>query len=392
MQVEEVVSSAALPLYRREWRDLLEASPDAEVFQSYEWISSWLDAFWPERPIAFLFVRRAGRLVAVAPLVPDDAGGLGCRRSLVLPVNPHASRSDFLLAADAREALDAVLAHLLRTRRKFRISWRLREGSPVLGALRERAARHGLRVLQTAGPLSPVARLPRSWSEYLASRTAHVRHELGRKRRKLERSGRVELRMLTTPQDGALGFDDLLRVEEGSWKQAAGSAFSADSSVARFYSRLAERCAAAGWLRIHLLCLDGRPVAHVFGLEHAKRYYALKTSYLEELAQASPGSVVFGHALQDACERGVRTFEFLGVESRWKAELADSVSRTAQVCAFTAGLLRCQACALLEERLKPALKEHAPALVSLRRRLGANGSGPPSPLARFDERAKPPSA
>jgi len=369
VDIEEVGSAEALWHNREEWSALLEAVPHAEVFQSFEWLSAWLDAFWRGRPIAFLFVRESGRLRALAPLLPDDRGELWCPGSLVLPVNPHASRCEILVAAEPRASLEAVLDRLARTRGGFRLAWRATDArSPLLAALAEVAPRRRMLTLTRPGPVSPVARLPGTWDGYLAARTPRVRHELARKRRRLEREGRVEIRALTTPEECARAFPELLRIEDASWKQRTASAFTADASVERFYADLGRRCAAAGWLRIHLLSLDSRPIAHVYGLAFRDRYYALKTSYDEGYSRLSPGSVLIAHALRDACERGLAAFDFLGVESRWKADLADDAIACTRVCAFTAGMLRCRACALVEGRLKPEIRRRAPGLVRLRRR------------------------
>jgi CelD/BcsL family acetyltransferase involved in cellulose biosynthesis len=369
VEVEEVVSAGALAGHREEWNRLLETAPEAEVFQSYEWLTAWLDAFWRDRPIAFLFVRESGRLRGLAPLLPDTDGEIWCPGSLVLPVNLHATRCEILTAGEPRACLQAVVDHLRRTRGGFRLGWRATDArSPVLAALAEVSGVRRLRTLARPGPVSPVARLRGSWEAYLASRSRHVRHELGRKRRRLEREGGFEIRAFTTPEDWTRAYPELLRIEDASWKRRTSSAISTDPDVARFYAELGRRSAEAGWLRFHLLRLASRPIAHVYGLAFRDRYYALKTSYDQAYADLSPGSVLVGHALRDACQAGLDTFDFLGVESRWKEALADDAVGCSRTCVFTPGMIRCRACALVEGTLKPEIKRRAPGLVALRRR------------------------
>ena len=44
------------------------------MFDSYEWVTTWLESFWKDRPIAFLFVRDGRSLAGVLPLLSDSDG------------------------------------------------------------------------------------------------------------------------------------------------------------------------------------------------------------------------------------------------------------------------------------------------------------------------------
>ncbi|MFW5740984.1 MAG: GNAT family N-acetyltransferase [Myxococcota bacterium] len=137
-------------------------------------------------------------------------------------------------------------------------------------------------------------------------------------------------------------------------------------------------------LRLHLLYLNGKPAAHVIGIRHRDAFYALKTSYDLGFRHLSPGLVMLDHALRSACEEGCTSFELLGMESRWKHELANAMRTYESVCFFPPGHLGCRWCNLRETHRKPFAKQQliAPGKCKASsRRCGSNCSLCPRPCA-----------
>ena len=67
---------------RSEWDALLERTPSAEVFRSFEWLRTWWEVFGAEehRSLLVITVRRGGELVGLAPLLLHPVKGLGPAR------------------------------------------------------------------------------------------------------------------------------------------------------------------------------------------------------------------------------------------------------------------------------------------------------------------------
>jgi CelD/BcsL family acetyltransferase involved in cellulose biosynthesis len=366
LRVEEVTTAAELGRFRAEWEDLAERAPHAELFETHLWISAWLDTYWKDGPLAFLFVRRGEELVGLAPLLDDREGRLGCPRALVTPVNPHARRCSLLAADGPGSVVEAVLGHLERTRRGSRMRLRCCDAaSPVVEALEGRRPLSLVRQKDT----NPIIRLAGSWEEYLASRPRHLRHELARKRRRLETEWDAKWVSVADAAGAERAMTDVLRIERNSWKDREGTSLVSEPGASAFYTRIARTCAARGWLRVDLLYLDGEPVAHILGVAHRGTHYALKTSYDEAYRAWSPGIVLFQNAIRKAFEDGLATFDFLGADSRWKTELANDQRAHVEVCAFSGTALRCRWDRARVARIKPFLDERAPALVALRRRV-----------------------
>jgi len=373
LRVEEITSAEALSGHRAKWEDLAERAPGAELFETYPWITAWLDTYWKGRPLAFLFLYDGDDLVGLAPLLDDREGSIGCPRSLVTPVNPHARRCALLAFRDPGPVVEAVLAHLERTRRRSRVRLRCCDAaSPAVAAFEACGSRHVMRVKEG----TPIIRLEGDWDDYLRSRDRRVRHQLSRKRKRLEAEWDAKWVSVADAAQADRALTEVLGIERRSWKDREGTSLLSEPGARAFYTRVARDCAARGWLRIELLHLDGEPVAHLFGVVFRGTYYALKTSYDEAYRAWSPGIVLFQHVIRRAFEENLHTFDFLGEDARWKSELANGRRAHVDACAFSADALRCRWDRVRVDKVKPFLEERAPALLALRRRLTEQRGAP----------------
>jgi CelD/BcsL family acetyltransferase involved in cellulose biosynthesis len=367
MRVVEIATSDALAPLVPAWTALVERSPGGAFFETPEWLISWLEAFWEPRPAAFLFVWEADDLVGFAPFLRDENGDAWCPHTLTLPNHAHLPRTT-VVAAPGRQAavLDAVLEHFAATRRSPRVILANVDGESTLWPdIEHTIERRGLTSMRWPGPQEPWVRVDGTWEAYLQTRSPHVRSEMRRKRRKLERSGQMEITVLAGPGADVAAMERVMEVERQSWKHETSTSFDTEPGVEQFYSRLAERAANRGWLRVYLLGFDNAPAAHVYGMVYKNEYLALKTSYIQAQRALSPGTVLFEHALRDAFEQQYRSFDLLGVEARWKNELATSSRQPVTACLFAPSAVRCRACRSYNCTLKPILKEY---LAPLRRR------------------------
>jgi CelD/BcsL family acetyltransferase involved in cellulose biosynthesis len=371
VSVEEVRSAAALSDHRPVWAELAAVAPGGELFETPAWIESWLSAYWHDRPLAFLFIREDGDLIGLAPLLDDAEGRIGCRRSLVTPVNPHARRCA-ILARENRfpDVLGAVTSHLEQTRRGHRL--RLRCADAASQAVIQIGAGSSGSLIRDAGA-SPIIRIEGTWDDYLSGRSRHLRRELIRKKRKLE--AHWDVAWTTADEEHERAMTDVLVIERNSWKEREGTSICAEEGAAPFYAKLARACAAEGWLRIETLRLDGHPVAHILGVSHRGVYYALKTSYDEAFRSWAPGLVLFQYVIERCFAEGLTTFDFLGDPSRWKSELANETRHHVDACSFASDALRCRWDVARHTRIKPFLETHAPALLDARRRVKEIGRG-----------------
>ena len=371
LNVEEVKRAQDLPRYRDEWGDLLSRADSPLLFQTYEWSVSWLDSFWKDRPIAFLFVRDGQRLEALAPLLEDKQGQFCCPGSVVLPADgDFAIRGDFLCTGDRGEVLDAVVRYLRATRRRVRLVLKhMRTDSALLAALPPAAARNRVETLQRRSWTSPIVSFEGGWQSYAGSRSGHLRSELRRKNRRIEAAGSVTCVTASSPAEAERVVDEILVIERHSFKQPLGSSLAFRPVQERFFRDLAPRCAERGWLRAYFLHLDSKPVAYVYGFVFGNEYHAFATSFDDSYRDVSPGAILFDRVLRTCSEEGLQVFDFLGGEARWKAEIASGQRQHDDACVFSRDQLRCQLCKTYQTRLRPFVRQRLPWVVTTKRRL-----------------------
>ena len=77
LRVDEVTRADQLARYRDAWLDLDARAPETDLFNTYDWLTSWLETFWTGKPIAFQFVWRGDKLAGLVPLLaPPTADAL----------------------------------------------------------------------------------------------------------------------------------------------------------------------------------------------------------------------------------------------------------------------------------------------------------------------------
>lgn len=373
--VEEVTGLEGLRRLAPDWNRLVAEASAPDFFQTWEWVETWLEAFCEPQRLVVVLVRDGSRLVAALPILGQPARRWWSGSRFFAAANKQTPRSGLLHTGPAGEAVRAVLGHLKRTRRRVSLTFpSCPVGSPVFQGLIETAADLGWGVTSKQVRHSPRLRITTDWASYLGTRPKHVRQEWQRKRRRLEEAGQAEF-VVVTGGEVARAMEEVLEIERHSWKEDRGTSFTADTGLDRFYGTLARRCAEQGWLRLHLLRIDGRPAAFTFAISYAGEVLALKTSYDSRLGAVSPGIVLMLRAMEHAFSEGLTVFNLLGGSSRWKSEITDDCVEIDDVCLCTRGIPETEWRLLTEGRIRPLVRRHLPALTGLSRSLASRGKG-----------------
>jgi CelD/BcsL family acetyltransferase involved in cellulose biosynthesis len=295
-----------------------EASP----FLTHAWLSSWAEAFGSgdlvvavlrgsdgELRAGALFLRtRTGSLRAAANAFSDDWGAVA--------VDDEA-RSELWRAVAATAGAEVVLRNL--------------RADHAPDAAAAALAATGRRVHRVVEHASPYMRLAGSFDGVLAGRSSNLRSQVRRRRRALERAGRLELHTTTGGSELDRAFDAFVAIEGSGWKTEAGTALAGDPAARALYRAFAHRAADRGWLRLHLLTLDGRPLAGDFACVIGDQAFMLKTGYDAAHAGLSPGFVLRAEAIRYLIEQdGATGYDLLGgpdaYKLRWTGETRPHVT------------------------------------------------------------------
>jgi CelD/BcsL family acetyltransferase involved in cellulose biosynthesis len=276
---------------------------------THEWLSAWWRSFGAEETVALSLTSEAGQLLGGAVL----AGGDG--RIKGGAINAYSSIWDVVAADDdARMALWTSIARRGRSRLSFiRLPGDGRSRRIAPEAIRQ----EGFHVAVRSERRSPYIDLPRTWEDLIASLSSNSRSQVRKKRRRIERAGRLRLRTAT---DAALERDlnTFFNLEASGWKGEAGTAILQDPPAKRLFEEFAHEASERGWLRLQMLELDGKAIAADYSCVLGDSIFVLKTCFDEAHSRLSPGTVLRGESIRSAIEQGLSTFEWLGAPDAYK--------------------------------------------------------------------------
>jgi CelD/BcsL family acetyltransferase involved in cellulose biosynthesis len=305
-----------------QWNTLLSESSTNIPFLRYEYQSAWWQTRgggeWPEAELAIITARQDGRLVGIAPLFAspnlegDPAllllGSIEVSDYLDLLVRPRD------LSAFVSGLLDFVDGSVLPDWRL--LDWHnLLEGSPTLLALQAEAQKRGWAFSQERSYRAPSVSLPGDFDSYLAGIDKKQRHEIRRKIRRAEESGR-DLRWYIHDDPASLdaqveAFLDLMAQDPEK------AAFL--TPPMREHNRLACRAAFEnGWLQLAFLEVDGRKAAGYLNFDYLDRIWVYNSGISRDFYDLSAGWVLLGYLLQWANENKRSEFDFMRGDEEYK--------------------------------------------------------------------------
>jgi CelD/BcsL family acetyltransferase involved in cellulose biosynthesis len=361
LAIEEITNVSELPGLREDWKKILDVSKCDNLFLTYEWITVWLNHFWKDKPILFLLIKSEKDPIGLAPLLVD-----GEKEVLVFPANGHSYRPDLIFGGDHEEMLKILFSHLRNRFRRVNLCLYKVDLDSFLVKILPNVARE-CRIVPVFKKVSssPFLSINTDWQSFLKSKSKHFREEQKRKVNKMKKTGQLDFVKVSNLDQIHEAMQDILIIERNSWKEKEGASFTAGPGLQEFYLDVAEAFAKEQCLCTYLLYLNSVPIAHLFGIAYESRYYALKTSYDESYKELSPGVVLFNYALQDIFQSNFKEFDFLGVESRWKNEIASGTRSHVNVFIYPKNIPYFFV-GYFENTIKPLVREKAPFVLNLK--------------------------
>jgi CelD/BcsL family acetyltransferase involved in cellulose biosynthesis len=311
----------------RAWNEAVDRAAIPHPFLRHEWVRSAWDAFAGDARLHVLLIESGGQIAAIAPLMREHARMYGVPVSrLRFIANDHTPRTDFILA-DRSEATYRAIWDVLRQDEAWDVLQLIGLEKPSLTAhmFARFADADRLASGTWAHGESPYLTLAGSWDEYWASLPAKFRSNIRNRLARLTRLGEPALEIVREPEAIRAAYPDVVRLEASGWKAQEGTAICADPAVERFYTALTARASERGWLELLFLTCGGRRIAMSYGSTYDGRLFLFKTGYDPEYAACAPFKLLTYFALQHACARGLREFDFLGDAEPWKLEWTSSI-------------------------------------------------------------------
>lgn len=328
LRVDVVSDEPSFLALEHTWHHAIERSAHRTPFLSFDWMRTWWEAFGRRYHLHVVVLRDGSETVGIAPLMFSGIHlfGLNLRR-LTLLHNAHTPCSDVIVTSQAERVYATLADHLAEQRRHVDVVElpQLVTASPTATALRSYAQGRGWHCGIWRPSPERLRHLRDDWDGLLAALPRKHRCNLRNAMRHLERHGRVALEQVHGGSPLTAALHDGLRIEAASWKGSAGTAITSCAMERGFYTRLAERSAARGWLRLLFLTLNGQRIAFAYALSLHGTLYLLKLGYDPVFARCSPAHLLCLFILHNAIMEKYRTVEFLGDDEPWKRLWSDAI-------------------------------------------------------------------
>jgi CelD/BcsL family acetyltransferase involved in cellulose biosynthesis len=378
-----------------EWERVRREAPTERVFLTPEWLETWWRHLGPGGRPSLLAVRRASRMMALAPLYRSRIGpsGLVALRPLGIGVSDYL---DVLLPAEPDERR-ACLATLLDGLLARPSGWdaldlpNLPGESPTIEDITLLARGRGLPCVVLPGYARPAVALEGTWDGYLKTRSSRFRYNLRSRLRRLGQLGDVRFRMVPTAElPEALAA--LVELHARRWAgQRTATIFSSSARGRAFYAEASRRYADRGLLDLTLLEVGGRTVAGCLSFVDRETFYYYMPAWEPELAAYAPSSLLLAHLLEAAFARGLRRFDFMLGEEPYKAQWATEERRTMQLVIGNRGARGCAAFATVVSWQRLRARARASTILQRARRYGV-AAAISHQLATFSNRDRSPIA
>jgi CelD/BcsL family acetyltransferase involved in cellulose biosynthesis len=315
LRSEVITTAAGLERIAAPWELLRWRCPRATPFQSPAWLIPWWHAFGIGE-LRVLALYAGNRLVGLAPLFLPRRRETGRRRLLLIGTG----NTDYLDALSEpgfeRAMADAASAQLsaLASEADGADLTQLPLSSPLLRMTTSWQEE------QLEGVPCPVIPLHSSATQLEDVLPAPWASQIRRKRRRLERIGRVQVQSADgAPVERALElFDDFVRLHGASWSARGRPGMMSNPHVRQFHREVIRRTHPLGLLDLFTLKLEGRAVAAYYGFRDDRCAYYYQCGSDPVVGELSVGTLLTASAVTAAMCRGAAEFDFLRGRERYK--------------------------------------------------------------------------
>lgn len=301
-------------LLKSEWNGLLHRSIADCIFSTWEWQSTWWDAYQERGKLLVITARdESGELLGIAPWFIDNHPTLG----RVVRSIGCVDVTDYLDVIADKDCIDPVLdcfaGFLAQHRDQYDMIdlCNIPASSPTYARFPEILRRHGFNVEVKRQEVCPVIDLPDTWEAYLATLDKKDRHELRRKIRRAENAPeKVDWYMVGSQHNLGAEIERFLKLMAAS--HVSKAEFLKDPRNLIFFKTIVPVVFDHGWLQLNFLTVGGEAAAAYLNFDYNGNVMVYNSGLLPQAyGHLSPGIVLLARTIRHAIETGRKAFDFL---------------------------------------------------------------------------------
>ncbi|MHB0939774.1 MAG: GNAT family N-acetyltransferase [Armatimonadota bacterium] len=304
----------------QEWNDLLKDSVSNTPFLRHEYQRTWWEhrggGEWQNAELILITAREDGKLIGIAPLFTSEYEN---RPALLLIGSIEISDYLDLIVRkdDHAKFITGLLDFLAST---LADSWtgldwyNLPDSSPTPAALKAESTQRGWTHLEEIYRPTPRIALHGDFDEYLSRVEKKQRHEIRRKMRRAEESGRGVRWSISDMADPETEIDSFLKLMEQD-QNKAGFLREPMRAQMRAVIRTAHD---NGWLWLAFLEADGQRIAAALNFDYDNKLWGYNAGVNRDFMDLSPGWILLSHVLQWCCDNNRTEFDFMRGDEEYK--------------------------------------------------------------------------
>jgi CelD/BcsL family acetyltransferase involved in cellulose biosynthesis len=347
LAVSVVDTLESLDKLQEEYVELFEASEDASIYSSFDFVrTAWIHYAGETDQLLLLAVRRGDQLVALAPFVIEPVPLVGQRPFRVIKFISEWGEGDRhrLLSFEDQGVVWHALHAFLDC--QF-LAWDalLLDEQPLDSLPLHEAGFPGprYRIRQSHQTLSFRASLTGSWDHFIRSRKGKVRGDVARCERRLsEYAQPVVVESFERAAEINDAMERYLALERTTWKAAADFSIGGNPYQEGFYRELIGRFAARGMVAIYFMRCGSDDVAAAIIYRARGVMYGAHICYSPAYAKFSPGILLNAEIMKRHFGSIYRTFDFLALqgaagEDRFRENWCTETQPVARITVYKRG-------------------------------------------------------
>lgn len=313
-------------LDERGWNDLAGRARTNSVFQTHQWVRSWLEAFGDGCEQLFVVVRDNDRVTGVAPMATWRRSEGRVMRFLG---DGRADYCDLLVPRENREVQSAALRTLIGDTRWDVIELNgVPSGSGTIQEVVKASRLLGCHSIVERQYLCPTLLIADHEED---ARRISNKPALRRTINRLKRDGCLTFHHLNTTAEIRPHLQNFFSQHVSRWARAnRPSLFLAENNRC-FYRQLTTNLGNTGWLLFSIVEFNGQPIAFHYGFDYDDAILWYKPSYSVAYAPRSPGLAMIRELMGYAIKQGRRELDFTVGDEAFKRRFTNHCRTTTQV-------------------------------------------------------------
>ncbi|MEZ5301605.1 MAG: GNAT family N-acetyltransferase [Verrucomicrobiales bacterium] len=352
LKLDRITAPEGFLALEGEWEALLSRSPQNGFFLTFEYLFAWWEVYGADYELTILTARREdGSLAGIAPLMVGRGDGAARRHlrhlSFIGGLNDTLSEyQDFITApeaiAEASQLFCAEIFGPLAPRWDILHMPITLQGSGSMAELERFAGTAGCKVKHLNEHTCRYMAIAGTWDDYVGTLpSSHIRRALRSKWKRLHNDHAVRVLEGGIDMTVAAAMDIVVALNHGRWGEE-GQAFQTQK-FETFHRLLAERLHAKGWLSMPMLEIDGTIAAARYDFVYAGKLWSFQGGWKAEFAPQSVGLMMFAASAQWALARGIREYDFLAGDLRYKQEISNAARTAVDIEVVNPASLRARA-------------------------------------------------